>query len=228
MRYVFFGDAPLSHRILGWLCATHGPPILTVSDCPTPAQQKMLRHTLAGLQPDLGVSVKYRRILSPDVLALFGDGVVNLHNGYLPWNRGAHTNVWPLVDGSPAGVTLHWMDAGVDTGPAIAQTPVAAHPWDTAESLYDRLDGAADALFRETWPHVVAATGWVGGTYTGGGSVHRVADLRHLDTIDLDAPTTARAVLNQLRARTFPPYRGVTYAENGQVVEVTVNLRRVE
>lgn len=46
---------------------------------------------------------------------------MNLHISYLPWNKGADPNFWSCIDGTPAGVTLHHIDAGVDTGDIIAQ-----------------------------------------------------------------------------------------------------------
>ena len=95
-------------------------------------------------------------LLKPDLLATFSKGCVNLHAAYLPWNRGWHTNVWPILDGSPAGVTLLYIDEGVDTGDLITQRAIPVGPTDTGGSLHERLTLAIIDLFKETWPEIVA------------------------------------------------------------------------
>jgi len=75
------------------------------------------------------------RRVAPDVLLVFGTGllkaplidafperVLNIHLGLSPYYRGAGTNFWPLVNGEPeyCGATIHYLDAGVDSGPIIA------------------------------------------------------------------------------------------------------------
>lgn len=90
------------------------------------------KRTVAALQVDGAVSVFLGHLLSGEILDLFERGVVNLHPALLPFNRGGFTNVWPLLDGSPAGVTLHLLDTGIDTGPILAQVEVPTHITDTS------------------------------------------------------------------------------------------------
>jgi folate-dependent phosphoribosylglycinamide formyltransferase PurN len=66
---------------------------------------------------DLVVSFGYRFIVKTGTLATARRPVINLHIAYLPWNRGAHPCSGQLNDGTPAGVTIHEMDPGVETGP---------------------------------------------------------------------------------------------------------------
>lgn len=73
--------------------------------------------------------------LAPDVVLVFGTGllrggiisafagrIINLHLGLSPYYRGSGTNFWPLVNREPeyVGATIHYLDAGIDTGPMIA------------------------------------------------------------------------------------------------------------
>jgi len=67
------------------------------------------------------ISFGYRYILSETVLASAQKPVINLHISFLPWNRGAHPNFWAFFDGTPCGVSIHYMDPGVDTGPILLQ-----------------------------------------------------------------------------------------------------------
>lgn len=87
---------------------------------------------------DLWVSVHYPRIFTKREIALPKLGIVNVHNSYLPWNRGAHACTWALVDETPHGATMHWIDDGVDTGPILLQRRVSVEPTDTTESLYEK------------------------------------------------------------------------------------------
>ena len=70
---------------------------------------------------------------------------LNVHNSYLPWNRGADSCYWALKyarvglpPGFRHGATVHWLDEGLDTGPICWQLEVAVEEDDTAEILYDR------------------------------------------------------------------------------------------
>ena len=74
-----------------------------------------------------------------------------------PTTAGANSNVWTIVDGTPAGASLHWIDAGVDTGDLIDQREVEVEPIDTGASLYRKLETAGLALFQESWPALAPA-----------------------------------------------------------------------
>ncbi len=179
---------------------------------------------IRDLQADIAISVFFGYILRPPFLDLFSQGVVNLHPSLLPHNRGANPNVWSIVDGTPSGVTLHYIDAGVDTGDIIAQRPVCALPTDTGKTLYARLEQACGMLFRDTWPRLRAGTAPRVMQQTGAGTTHRRSDLCALDCLDLDAPTTARQVLDLLRARTFAPYAGAYFEDDGQKIYLRLQL----
>jgi methionyl-tRNA formyltransferase len=178
---------------------------------------------IAALGADLALSVYFGYLLRPEFLALFGS-VLNLHPALLPYNRGAHPNVWSIVDGTPAGVTLHHVDPGVDTGDIVAQAEITVEPIDTAETLYARLEAASLALLAATWPAIRAGTATRRPQPAGHGSSHRVRDLASLDRIDLDRRTTARELIDLLRARTFPPHPGAYIEVDGKRVYLRLEL----
>lgn len=175
------------------------------------------------LNPDLLVSVMFGYILKKDILAVAKFGAVNLHPAYLPYNRGAHPNVWAIVEGTPAGVTLHSIDDRVDTGKILAQEKVKVELTDTGRSLYWKLEQAAYELFIKTWPKLVKDE-LTTKSQKPGGSEHRVKDLHKLDEIDLDKKYTGRELINILRARTFPPYKGAYFKARGKKIFVRAKL----
>lgn len=107
---------------------------------------------VAALKPDMIVSYNYRYLLRKDVLRLPPKGAVNLHISYLPWNRGADPNVWSFLDDSPKGVTIHYIDEGIDTGDILVQEGVSLdNRNETLGSSYEKLHRAIQSLFKQNW-----------------------------------------------------------------------------
>lgn len=176
---------------------------------------------------EIGVSILFGYLLRAPVRALLPRGCVNLHPAYLPWNRGAYPNVWAILDHTPAGVALHWIDDGVDTGDLILRREVPIAAEDTGESLYRRLEDSAFELFREAWPLV--RSGRAPRTpQEPGGSTHRVRDVETVDEIDLDGQYRARDLLDLIRARSFPPHPGAYFRDGGRRIYLELTLRPEE
>ena len=97
-----------------------------------------LETLIAALKPDLVVSAGFMRILSERITSRFK--IINSHPALLPLFPGAHAVRDALAAGATeTGTTIHWVDAGVDTGQVIAQERVEIHPGDTEESLHERI-----------------------------------------------------------------------------------------
>lgn len=95
---------------------------------------------LAAAQPELLVVAAYGLILPPAVLEIAPGGAVNIHASLLPRWRGAAPIQHALLAGdAETGITLMRMDAGLDTGPMLAQERIPIAPEDDAESLHDKL-----------------------------------------------------------------------------------------
>lgn len=163
---------------------------------------------ISELKPDLALSVLFGTILKSQFIGMFPLGVINLHPSYLPYNRGAYPNVWSIVDGTPAGATLHFIDDGVDTGDIIAQTQVPVEPFDTGKSLYKKLEIESLKFFIRTWRKIKAGKFEKKKQTAEGGSFHYVKDIDEIDEIHLGKEYAAKDLLNILRARTFPPHSG--------------------
>jgi len=162
------------------------------------------------------------------VLATARVGTVNFHPALLPINRGWYPHVHNILDGSPAGVTLHAMDAGADTGPIWAQRMVEVRPTDVASTLYERLQDEIVDLFRETWPQIVAGEIAPHPQREESAIYHRKSEIDHLDQIDLDAPTTARQVIDRLRARTFGERGFAWFETDARRIHVRIELTEAE
>jgi methionyl-tRNA formyltransferase len=113
---------------------------------------------LAALQPDLLVVAAYGLILPRSVLALPKYGAINVHASLLPAYRGASPITAAILDGrQTTGISIMLMDAGMDTGPVLAQAEQAIHPDDTTASLSERLASQGAALLVQILPRWLAS-----------------------------------------------------------------------
>jgi methionyl-tRNA formyltransferase len=179
---------------------------------------------IAQLKAEMGVSVMFGYLLKPDVLGLLPKGCINLHPSYLPYNRGAYPNVWSIVDQTPAGVTLHYVDEGIDTGDIIRQKKVPVLGTDTGETLYHKLETAGLQLLRESWADIQAGRIERTPQLCESGTSHKAGDTAQIDEIRLAEPYPAEDLLNILRARTFPPHKGAFIRSAGRKVFVRIQF----
>lgn len=131
---------------------------------------------------DLTVSYTYRFLLNQEVIESLNNNVVNLHNSYLPWNRGADPNLWSIALKTPRGVSLHYVDTGLDKGELITQRLVLDTDQETLSSSYLNLHRAAIDMFLEAfsvYPH------WQGmrKKALGKGSYHSVRDGERMKSV---------------------------------------------
>lgn len=142
-KILFLTNNDVSQPLIDWLresndVLVHGEPL-------APAD-------MAKISPDIAISYSYRHIIRPAVLSLLNDRFFNLHVSLLPFNRGADPNAWSFLNDTPKGVTIHRLDAGLDTGPIVAQREVLFNEEEcTLGSTYAVLQASIQDLFRQNW-----------------------------------------------------------------------------
>jgi phosphoribosylglycinamide formyltransferase-1 len=142
-------------------------PIFVVRPTDHPDRDSWDRALAAGIaahRPDWVVSAGFMRLLGPHVLSAHPDRILNTHPALLPAFPGAHAVRDALSYGARVtGATIHLVDAGVDTGPVLAQAAVPVLPDDDEAGLHERFKGVERTLLVET----VAALAVRGCTVTG-------------------------------------------------------------
>lgn len=198
-----------------------------LSRCPDVAQNLVFRgrafaeppalDLLGALNLDFLVSVHFPYLFPGSVLGLPRRGCVNLHPALLPHNRGWHTASWALLERTPLGATVHFMDEGADTGDIVHQVAVPVGWDDTAETLYPRLFEAELQAFREAWPAIVNGTHERRPQRSDEGSAHDRDDLERRGGQHLDLNQTLRVdeILRRLRAFTTSRPEEACYFEAG-------------
>ncbi len=165
MKALFFGTPEVavpylevlaaSHEVLAVVSQPDRPAGRGLATAPTPVKRKALELGVTVLQPqrpseiadrlkalgaDLSLVVAYGRILKPDVLSAARLGALNVHFSLLPKYRGAAPVQWSLVRGeTTTGVTLFWLDEGMDTGPIFCAREAPVGPDEDAPALMARL-----------------------------------------------------------------------------------------
>ena len=114
------------------------------------AYETELLNLLAQYDIDLIVLAGYMKIVSPTLLQAYEVRIINIHPAYLPEFPGAHgiEDAW-RAGVTESGVTIHYVDAGVDTGQIIAQRRVPVLPDDTLETFEARVHEMEYVLYPE-------------------------------------------------------------------------------
>jgi methionyl-tRNA formyltransferase len=216
---VFLGLNRLGEQVYQWLIEREDADVLCLIT--EPSQYP----TIEALEPKLIVSAGHRSIVPNEILGIPELGAVNLHPSYLPYNRGANSNVWSILKDDMAGVSIHYMTTEVDAGPIIGRSEVPVYPEDTGDKLYQRLETELFDLFVETWPSIRDGTVDAISQENGSGTHFYKEDFTNLFEINLEKETTAGDFLNRLRALTFPPYTNAYFEKDGEkyYVEVKIN-----
>lgn len=126
---------------------------------------------------DFIISFGYPFILKKEILSAVKGSVINLHISYLPFNRGAHPNVWSQIDNIISGVTIHLIDEGLDTGNILFQKEVNIdQDTNTLKTSYQFLISEIEYLFKMNWKYLRTneCKGW---KQQGSGTFHYAKDL---------------------------------------------------
>lgn len=101
---------------------------------------RALEEKIASYAPDYVLFAGFMRIVDAQLVSRFENRIINTHPALLPSFPGAHGVRDAMAHGVKiTGVTVHFVDSGVDTGPILAQAAVPVLPEDTEESLHERI-----------------------------------------------------------------------------------------
>ncbi len=107
-------------------------------------------------EANLVVTAGFMRILGGPVIEAFENRIINSHPALLPSFPGAHAVRDAVESGvKVTGCTIHIVNEGVDTGPIVAQCPVAVEDGDTVESLHERIKERERALLVDVLDRIV-------------------------------------------------------------------------
>lgn len=120
-----------------------------------PLIEKLDAEDIRYLNPDYIVLVQYDRILKRDIINIPKIGCINLHFSPLPIGRGCFSIPWAILEDEMSGVTLHWIDSGIDAGPIIDQKIYQVRNHHTAFVLYHRAVKSGIQIFKDNLDNLV-------------------------------------------------------------------------
>ena len=107
------------------------------------------------LNPDIIITCAYGQIIPKDILDYPKYGCINVHASLLPKYRGGAPIHWSIINGdSKTGITIMYMDEGMDTGDIIKEESIDILDSDNLESIHDKLSVLGTKLLLETLPSI--------------------------------------------------------------------------
>ena len=111
---------------------------------------------ISKINPSIVISHGYKHIITDDIIKHLSGNIINLHVSYLPWNRGSSPNLWSFVDETKKGVTIHFIDKGIDTGDIILQKELSFdEDIETLKTSYYKLQKELKDLFKNNWDDII-------------------------------------------------------------------------
>jgi methionyl-tRNA formyltransferase len=109
-------------------------------------------------QSDFILSFGFRKIINENFIKKIKKPIFNIHLSYLPFNRGAHPNFWSFIEKTPAGVSIHKIDKGIDTGNIILRKKIYfninLNKFSTFKKTYNYLFLEAEKLFKKNFDKI--------------------------------------------------------------------------
>jgi len=103
---------------------------------------------------DFIISSGYAPIIKGPIISEYQHRIINLHISYLPYGKGIYPSFWSFFERTPKGVSIHFIDKGIDTGNIIFQKEVSFSKDDTLKTSHEKLMAELEALFIEKWDEI--------------------------------------------------------------------------
>lgn len=130
-------------------------PVILAEDCVKGELEKLVNDA----NPDLIISINYRKIIPFEIFSLPPMGAYNVHDSLLPAYRGFAPSVWAMIRGeTETGVTIHEIIEEVDAGDILAQCRFPIYEEDTIFNLLKRISENTVTLLKEVLPNIVNGT----------------------------------------------------------------------
>lgn len=165
---------------------------------------------------DLGLSCRFNKLISSEIITLFKNGIINMHGGLLPEFRGLYScNHTILSESKIGGGTLHYIDDGIDTGDIIRRCEFVLDENDTGYSVFQKTQLALEKNMKEIIPLAVKGKinidqeqfkGIISNYY----DKHSLENLKQVDFYTMNSETISRII----RAFDFPGHEPAYFLDD--------------
>jgi methionyl-tRNA formyltransferase len=143
------------------------------------------------------------KIVKEKIINMAKIGFVNLHPSLLPYNRGKHPYYWSIVENTPAGVSIHFINEKIDEGEIISQKIIETDITTTGETLYKNSIEEIIKLFKETYPKIIENNFNTKTVESSNGTFHLSKQIKSHSEINLESLYPAGELIDIMRARSF-------------------------
>ena len=158
---------------------------------------------LIGENIDIVILLWWPSIIKLKSIRSVNLGWINLHPSLLPYGRGKHGYFWSIVEDTPFGVSIHFIDDGIDTGPVLFQKEIEVLFSDTGQTLYEKGIDEVIKLFKTKYRDIASLNFTPVKQYEKNATSHFAVEIENKTKIDLNKKYKALDFINLIRARTF-------------------------
>lgn len=210
---------PAGEKVLDWLGDKDRVEIVEV------ITEKEDLGIIEQLEPEMVISSGLEHKVPEEIIDIPEKGIVNLHPSYLPYNRGSHPFIWPIIEDTVAGVSIHYMNEEIDEGPVIAKERVEMKPSDTAGELRERLMQRQFELFKEEWELIRKGVRGEKQDLSMG-NVHYSSELEEVRGLDLDEKMETGKLIDLLRGLTYSDEKLAYFEKDGERYYISVDIEQ--
>lgn len=108
------------------------------------------------INPDIIFSIYYRKIFPKNLISIPKDGCINIHPGNLPYYKGPVPTAWAIINSEKSfGITVHYIDEGIDTGDILIQEEHQIYDEETGYELYTRAMELGAKLLKDNFSKIL-------------------------------------------------------------------------
>jgi len=184
-------------------------------------------NTLIEREIDIVLLAWWPDIIKEDAISAARLGWINMHPSLLPYNRGKHPYFWSIVEHTPFGCSLHFIDRNIDTGDILFQSEIQVLITDTAETLYKKSVDTCIQLLRDSYPRIVKLDFERQKQDDSIATFHMASDIEKITRIDMQKDYRALELINIIRARTFNNGPSAYFTLDDKKYYLRINIEEV-
>jgi spore coat polysaccharide biosynthesis protein SpsF (cytidylyltransferase family)/methionyl-tRNA formyltransferase len=189
-------------------------------------EEKNLERIIKQQKADLCLTIWSSYIFSKNIIDLFPRGVVNLHNSFLPENKGSNANIHYILKDKEPGVTLHYVSKEIDSGAIIDQYRFKIDISETGYSLQQKMEKEMVKIFLKNWNKIKNFNYKLCKIQTSKGNYNLKGKILKNNIVNLDKNYKALDLINFLRAFTYKGYVGAKLKHNDILYECKVFIKK--
>jgi methionyl-tRNA formyltransferase len=191
-------------------------------------KEKKIIDLIKHLEPKLIFLLWWPKIISKRFIKSINSNFINIHPSYLPHFKGKDPNFWSMISNGPFGVSIHYVNEKIDSGPIILRKKISGLDMtNDAEDLYKFSKKELILLFKKKYKILRNTKKKLKTFKNTPTTVNYRKDMIKKSKIDLKKRYTGEYLINLLRAKTFSPHKGVLFKKNKKTYQARIKITEV-